>query len=168
MNYYETIFSVVIGGVMALLGSLLANYLQYLSERRGLRREQIKERIAEVRRYLVSCLEFADFTVIPARVEQLGDHFGPKQLEEWNEFASDLITSIHSLPARGSARVLFIEDKEVLQLLERFDMLRLKFFLYYRSFLKDKKIESLEDERKELKELGAEIGARLDKLLDEI
>jgi hypothetical protein len=165
---YGTIFSVLVGGVIALLGTLLANYLQYRSEQRRLRRERIEERIAEVRRYLVSCLEFADFTSIPTRAKQLGDVFGLSQFEEWNKLASDLIANIHSLPARGSARVLFIEDKEVLQLLERFDMLKLTFFFYYRSFIRDREIEPLEDEREELKELAAEIGSRLDRLLDEI
>ena len=165
---YGTIFSVLAGGVIALLGSLLANYLQYRSERRRLRRERTKERFAEVRHYLISCLEFADWMSLPANIKKVGDDFESSQFEEWMELVSDHFDSVKSLPAGGSSRVIFVEDKEVLQLLERLDILKRRFFSYYRSFIRDREIKSLEDERKELKELAAEIGARLDGLLDEV
>jgi len=158
-------FSVLIGGAITLLGTLLAHYLQYRSEQRRLRKERIKERFAEVRRYLTACLEFADLVSIPTT---LGEKFEQRQYKEWIKLMSDHLDNWKSLPASGSARVLYVEDEKLLQCLKQIDTFRMLFYINYREFIDKGQMIHLEDEIEELKGLAVKAGARLDKLLDKI
>jgi hypothetical protein len=160
------IFSVVIGGVLTLLGTLLANFLQYRSEERKLRKEQAKERFREVRRYLTACLDFVDLISIPTTMGP--DHFGQHEMREWIRLVSEHFDSLKSLPVNGSARVLFVEDEEVLQGLKQIDELRLLFYLNYQGLIKNGQMIPYDDKREELKKLSVRVGVRLDELLDKI
>ena len=160
------IFSVVIGGVLTLLGTLLANYLQYRSEERKLKKERAKERFEEVRHYLTACLEFVDLVSTPTVLGP--DKFGRNVFDEWIKLVADHLDTWRSLPVSGSARVLFVEDEELLQGLKQIDDLRLSFYINYRELVTKGQMMQLDDEREELQKLAARVGARLDDLLDKI
>jgi hypothetical protein len=161
-----TIFSVIIGGVLTLLGTLLANYLQYRSEKRESQRERAKERFAEVRRYLEACLQFADSVSIPARIGP--EKFDPKKANEWIALMADLCESWKSLPVNTAARVIYIEDEKTLQWLKQVDTIKLLFYFNYQDFIHTRILVNLEDRLQELQQLAAQISARLDQLFDQI
>jgi hypothetical protein len=161
---WGTILSVVIGGTVTLLGTIVANCLQYRSEERRSRKERAKERFEEVRHYLTVCLEFVDLVSIPSALGP--DQFGESQLREWRELIRDHFDTWKSLPVSGSARVLFVQDEEVLQWLKRVDVLRALFWINYQSLAQTAQMKRLGKECEELQQLAAKIGARLDKLLD--
>ena len=163
----ETIFSVLIGGILTLIGTLLANFLQFRSEQRRLKTELTKERLTEVRRYISTCLEFVDLVSIP-------NTFGPEQFqrdsyaEEWVSIVSEFFEKWKALPVNGSARVLFVSDKEILDGLAQIDKIKIGFYLDYLNVIEKGKIIQRDEKREELKEISIKIGKRLDKILDEI
>lgn len=162
----EIVFSVIVGGGLTLLGTLLANHLQYRSERRRAKRERARERFAEVRRYLTACLQFADLISIPTTMGP--EDFGASEAKEFVKLVSDHLDEWNSLPVSTSAKVIFVEDEKVLQWIKRMNELRLYFYLNYRTLIKEGQMISLDDERKELQDLAAKVSARLDQLIDRI
>jgi len=162
----EIVFSVLIGGILTLLGTLLANFLQFRSEQRRLKTELAKERLAEVRRYISECLKFVDLVSIPTTL-------GPKQFqkdayEEWVSAMSEHFEIWKTLPVNGSARVLYVSDKEILEGLAQIDKLKTGFYIQYLSMIENRKMLQLDEKREELKEIAMKIGQRLDKILVEI
>lgn len=162
----EIVFSVIVGGALTLLGTLLGHYLQYRSERRSARKQRTRERFRGVRRYLSVCLQFADLISIPATVRS--PEFGVREMKEFGELVASHLDEWNSLPVSSSARVIFIDDEEVLQWLKEMDEIRLRFYLNYRSLIKEGRMIDLEEQREELKELAAKASARLDELADRI
>lgn len=162
----EIIFSVIVGGILTLLGTFLGNYLQYRSEERRSKKERTKERFKEVRRYLAACLGFADLISIPATLGPQG--FGASEAKEFLDLVSSHLDEWKSLPVSSSARVIYVEDETVLQWLKRIDELRLSFYLNYRSLIEEGQMIRLEDKRKELLDLSSKASARLDQLVDRI
>ncbi len=162
---FQVLFSVCIGGAMALLGTLLSNFLQNRLEQRHIRREAEKERLTEIRRYLETCLEFVDLVSIPTVV-------GPKEFQkaigEWRETIHEHLEKWKSLPVNGSARVLYTDDKEVLDGLAQIDQMRLTFYFNYLSLIEKGEMTHLDDKRDELKQIVRRLGKRLDQILEDI
>ncbi len=162
----EIVFSVLIGGILTLLGTLLANFLQYRLEQRAQKREREKERISEVRRYIITCLEFVDLVSIPT---SLGlEDFGKDARAEWASSVEEHHEKWKNLPISGSARVLFVDDKEILDGLAEIDKMRIRFYLNYLDMLEKSQMTLLDEKREELKKVAAKVGKRLDKIVDEI
>jgi hypothetical protein len=162
----EIVFSVLIGGILSLLGTLLANLLQSRSEQRRLKTELAKERLAEVRRYISTCLEFVDLVSIPTTLGS--KNFGKDAFAEWIKNVDEHLEKWRDLPASGSARVLLVADKEILEELAQIDKLRIRFYLNYLDMIDKGKMIQLDDKREELKEIAIKAGQRLDKILDDI
>jgi len=158
------LFSVCIGGVLTLLGTLLANYLQYRSEERKLRKARTIENLKEIRRYLVACLDFADSVSIPTTYGI--NKFGETEIKEWLEIMTHRLNEWKSLPASGSARVLYTADGEILKGLEKIDQIRVMFLLNYQAIIHGELIAQLDSEREELKRIAAHLNSRLDELFD--
>lgn len=178
MTYPGIIFSVVIGGVLTLLGTLLANFLQYRSEQRKRRRERVEERLAEVRGHLMACYEFADWmsilTLSREELEQRGQLEGFIQLTEIVS-DSDYFRRLESPPVKAYPLVFFVEDKELLQWFERINAL--VGWIYFnhqgvigggKGVVEREQVMLFRHRCKELKELVVKAGARLDELLDKV
>jgi hypothetical protein len=162
----EIVFSVLVGGILTLLGTLLAHFLQFRSERRRLRTELAKERLAEVRRYISICLEYVDLVSIPTTLSPKG--FGKDAFDEWIKSIDEHLKEWGNLPASGSARVLLVDDEEILEGLAQIDKLRILFYLNYLDMIDKGEMIQLDDKREELKEIAMKVGKHLDKILDEI
>jgi hypothetical protein len=162
----EIIFSVLIGGVLTLLGTLLANFLQFRTEQRRVKIEITKERLSEVRRYISACLEYVDLMSIPTTLGPKG--FEKDAFKEWMENVDANYQAWKNLPASGSARVLLVDDREILADLAEIDKFRVKFYANYLNMIDRGTMLQLDDSREELKELATKVGKRLDKMLDEI
>ncbi|HBG75014.1 MAG: hypothetical protein A2X25_07065 [Chloroflexi bacterium GWB2_49_20] len=162
----EIIISVLIGGILTLLGTLLANYLQYRSEQRHRKKELAKERFSEVRRYLITCLEFVDLVSIPTSIGL--ENFDSVALAEWENSVKEHHEKWKNLPVSGSARVLFVGDKQILDGLSQIDKLRIRFYLNYLDMTDKRKMILLDEQREELKRIAASVGKHLDKVIDEI
>jgi hypothetical protein len=160
----EIVFSVLIGGILALLGTLLANFLQYRSEQRHLKTELAKERFTEVRRYISTCLEFVDLVSIPTSLGT--EDFGQESYAEWVIIIKEHYEKWKALPVSGSARVLFTNDKEILDGLTQIDKIRIDFYLNFRNMIDKRKMIQLDDKREEIKRIAQKIGQRLDKILE--
>jgi len=166
MNNIEIVFSVLVGGILSLLGTLLANLLQYRSEQRRQKKELTKERLSEVRRYIITCLEFVDLVSIPTTLGP--DDFGADALAEWESSIKEHHEKWKSLPASGSARVLFVNDKEIIDGLAQIDKLRIRFYLNYSDMIGKGEMALLDEKREELKKVATRVGQRLDKFIDEM
>lgn len=160
---YNTIFSVCIGGLLTLLGTLLANFLQYRSEERKRKIERKKERFAEIRRYLAVCLEFADLTTIPATMGE--ERFDHNAFDEWEDLINKHQKKWESLPVHGSGRVLYVDDKKIIDWLSKIDQLKIFFYAHYYVMIKDREIVSPKEKLDELKDLTQKVSNRLDVLL---
>ena len=164
-NFISAMIGAVVGGSLSLIGTWLANHLQQAAAQREWKRERMKERFTEVRRYLTECLELVDLISIPTT---LGEEFGEHEFKEWSKLVSDKLERWKSLPVHGSARVLYVEDEELLQILEKVDNIRIQFYINYRELIHKARMVPLEEKREELKRLAAGGAARLDQLLDEV
>lgn len=131
-----------------------------------LRKEQAKERFAEVRRYLTVCLEFIDLVSIPTTLGP--ENFGPGAVKEWIELISNHYERWKSLPINTSARTILVKDEKVLQWLKEIDILKAQFYFNYQSLIKTGRMINLDDKREEVKQLAAKVAARLDQLLYQI
>jgi len=156
------VFSVCLGGLLTLLGTLLANYLQYRSEERKLRKARTVENLKEIRRYLVACLDFADSVSIPTTYGI--NNFGGSEAKEWIEIMTHRFNEWKSLPASGSARVLYTADEEILKGLKQIDQIRVMFLLNYQAIIHGEPIAHLDSEREDLKRIAAQLNSRLDEL----
>lgn len=165
-NFISAMIGAVVGGSLSLIGTWLANHLQQAAVLREWKRERMKERFTEVRRYLTECLELVDLISVPTVLGEEG--FGKRESEEWKKLVADKLERWQSLPVSSSARVLYVEDKELLQILEKVDSVRTLFYINYRELTHEGRMVSLEEEREELKRLAASVAARLDQLLDEV
>jgi hypothetical protein len=162
----EIVFSVLMGGILTLLGTLLANFLQYRAEQRRMKTVLAIERLAEVRRYISVCLEFVDLVSIPT---VLGvENFGADTFAEWESSIKEHHEKWKDLPSSGSARVLFVSDKEILDGLIQIDKLRIIFYFNYLDMIEKRKMSQLDEKRNELKDIAIKVGLRLDKILSEI
>jgi hypothetical protein len=158
----KTVFAVCIGGILTLLGTLLSNYLQFRTEQRHLKKERFETRFAEVRRYLVLCLRFGDLIAKPPQGK-----FESVEWQVWTKEVLELVTEWRTLPVFGSARVLFVDDKEILANLQKMDSLWPGFLAYSEAkFTLSEPISP--DVKQQLKSLCAEVGARLDAILDSV
>ena len=160
----DIIFSVCIGGVLTLIGTLLANYLQFRSEEHRRKNEVTKERLAEVRRYLEICLEYADMVSIPTTLGP--EHFGKRSFDEWITHMRKHLEKWETLPISGSARVLYTNDKIILEGLSKIDKLRLVFYANYLNMIDKGQMVHLKDQLEELKNDAKTVGKRLDELLE--
>jgi len=75
-----TIMAVVVGGPLSLLGTVLANYLQYCREREDRKKDRMRER---VQRYLAVFLELADWVCVVA--SSFGGRLKEGEYAEWQE-----------------------------------------------------------------------------------
>ena len=111
-----TISAVLVGGVITLLGTLVANYLQHRAEKRERRRQRLEQRLEEVRRYVMNVLRFADLVCDGARIENQPDlHFS-----HWVQSVRECVDQWGYRPVSGSPLVLFVADEELRALVEEF------------------------------------------------
>jgi hypothetical protein len=167
---WNVIFSVFIGGVLTLLGSLLANYLQYRTEKRNWKKERITERHGEVRKYMAYCLDFVDMVSKPNFIVNTWgvEKITPASIQWINNQSRELLNKINTLPVKGSSRVLYIDDDEIRKTLESIDGLLFLFTMSYDKLFEKGIVLDLEDKRSELKKLAEIVNKRLDYLVDKL
>jgi hypothetical protein len=163
MDSIQTTLAVMLGGVLALLGTLLANFLQYRAEIRNRRREILLQRLNEIRRYIQACLEFADLAYRPMI---LGSHlFRPEDTKDWILEITRELEQWRTLPVKGSARVLYTDDPDLLRVLRQIDGLTFQFYLNAKLAYESGKMADTDDKLEELKTTASKASSILDRLM---
>ena len=160
---WGTILSIVIGGAITLLGTLLSTWLQHHAERRELKRERLKEEFAKIREYLRSSLNLANLFVSLRGIETddplVTEDFMKQFLKEYECWIS--------LPVSSVTWFLFTEDKETIEYLGEFAGLMTSIVNKVSGpFEMDPKV--IDHTEKRLKELAGKVNTRLNVLLGEV
>jgi hypothetical protein len=159
----DIIFSVIIGGAITLIGSLLATVLEERRQARNRRRDRTIERYLEVRGFIQASLEFADIAYQPRKLGP--ELFGQGQAREWLEDLRGILQQWRTLPVRGSARALYVDDEELLKLLGQLDNLTFLFYLNAKELFDRGRMADLDDKLTELRNAATAASQRLDELI---
>jgi hypothetical protein len=160
---WGTLLSVALGGALAMLASLLSDWLQHRAQGRELKRERLREQFTEVREYLRASLNLTSLFVLLRAFDgddslEVADLMNQmlKEYERWS-----------SLPVNSATWFLFIEDEEVIVSLKQIEGL-MAWIVDKLSSPFEVDPKSIDYEQKRLKELAKKVNTRLNALLDEV
>jgi hypothetical protein len=159
----EQVLSIVLGGTLALLGTLLANYLSERVQAKERQRQVLTDRLIEVRRFIQACLEFVDIAYRPKR---LGLAMGERlDRAEWIAELTDELNTWKRLPVKGSARALYTDDPDLLIELNKLDELAFLFYLNAKIAYQEGKIAEIDDKYEDIKAVAARASSIVDNLI---
>jgi len=165
-----TILAVVVGGGLSLLGTLLANYLQYRRERRARERERLRERCAEVRRYVIRLLRLVDLLFDVAEAHEKGEEQKLRRgSSELRQRLDDYWQSWDYSPVEGSPLVMFVYDHELTAILADIDVVSDGVAAAMKEYMEDGVTrEHVDKLRDELRDLAEQASRRMDQLEDNV
>ena len=170
---WGTIVSVIIGGAVTLAANYFLHRLERSKELLELKRDRTALRYDKIRQYLVDALDLADLAVYAYNLSHAADD-GLTQLdtEYFQELVQGYTKRVSEFPGRGSGRVLYIADAEILEELKRFDDICKATDEERPAIILGKTSpgygEILKKRQEELQHIAIGISARLDHLLEEI
>ena len=112
-----SVCSVVLGGAITLIGTVLAWWLGRRADREQLREERINERLDEVSDYFALLVEYGDWVCIPSYLQ--GEKLEGEEYEAWGRRGSQLRERLDWM-WRMHARVpLIANDKQLRELVDK-------------------------------------------------
>ena len=166
MTEWQILVSIMLGGAITLIGTLLSNWLQYRAEARNLKRGRLQERFDKIREYLCSWLHMVNLVVTWEEFEKTE---GVKDAVEG--LIKRELEALLELPVKPYTYHLYVRDRQALMLMSQFESLTTWFGAHSYELVRGQRptnMPELRERQQALRDLTSKVSERLDKLLESV